>query len=153
MLTLMNVAYAESKTFQATIDNDVLLERLYESKEIQLTVTQTSDGDQFLNNSVLTGEAGFDAVTGRIIIELDQLSKSGIPMKVVGFVVDKDQEKGIDACIEWQTRMFENTKLCYAAEVRQGHQVRVVLSIDDLNNAAPTTSPAAAPGLAAEQHP
>lgn len=152
LLTFTHSAYAEPKVFQAIIMNDVLLERQYESKTIELTVNKTSEDDQFLNESVISGEAGFDAITGRMIIELDQLTKSGMPMKIVGFVVDKDQEKGVDACTLWQTRMFENAKLCYAAEIRQGYEVKVILSMDDLHNAAPANDRRAS-GLAVDQRP
>ena len=151
-LTFTHSAYAEPKVFQAIIMNDVLLERQYESRTIELRVNKTSADDHFLNESVIRGEAGFDAITGRMIIELDQLTKSGMPMKIMGFVVDKDQERGVDACTLWQTRMFENTKLCYAAEVRQGIEVKVVVSIDDLHNSTPATNQNT-PGLAVDKRP
>jgi len=152
LLALTHAAYADPKVFHAVFKNDVLLERVYESKAVELLVTRTSAEDHYLNDSVLSGEAGFDAITGRMIIELNQLTKSGMPMKIVGFVLDKDQEKGLAACTEWQTRMFENSKLCYSAEIRQGQEVKAVVSIDDFNSNVPKTNPSS-PGLAADKRP
>lgn len=122
---------ATPKVFTVTVDEDVSLERVYEERDISFTILDTKSGDDFFTNGSVKGIAGLDPISGRMIVEINALSKSGMAMRAVGFVEDMDQEEGIDACTEWQSRMFEETKLCYAAKVEQGRQMTVILDPED----------------------
>lgn len=123
-------AVAGVKVFGVVVDEDVVIERLYEIREIHFTITKTSSEDSFLESGTIKGEVGLDAITGRMIVEIMQLSKSGMAMTAAGYVEASDNEKGIPACTLWQTRMFEEEKLCYAGKISKGTEVKVILSID-----------------------
>lgn len=123
-------AASTNKVFTARFDNDTVLERLYEAKEVSLTITESGENDKFLEKATVRGLASIDAVNGRLIVELNELVQAGMPMEVVGYVVGPDKEQGVDACSQWQTRMFEDSKLCYAAEVLEDREVQIVVSID-----------------------
>jgi len=124
---------AAPKVFTAQVNETVILERLYEVRDISLTILKAETDDSFLEQGIIKGEVGLDAVSGRMIVEVNSLTKAGMAMKVVGYVEDEDKEKGINACTLWQTRMFEESKLCYAAEVKQGKQFKVVITVEDGN--------------------
>lgn len=133
LFMLNSVTHAAPKVFTAQVNESVILERLYEIRDIHFTITKAETDDSFLVGGTITGAAGLDAVTGRVIVEINELSKAGMAMKAVGYVEDADKEKGINACTLWQTRMFEDAKLCYAAEVPQGKEYKIVLSVETEN--------------------
>lgn len=124
---------AAPKVFTAQVIETVSLERLYEVRDISFLILKTESDNTFLEGGIIKGDVGLDAVTGRIMVEINELSKAGMSMKAVGYVEDKDKEKGIDACTLWQTRMFEESKLCYAAEVQQGREFKVIVSVETEN--------------------
>lgn len=125
--------HAAPKVFTAQVNETVILERLYEIRDIEFTIIKAETDDSFLVGGMIKGAVGLDAVTGRVIVEINEITKAGMAMKAVGYVEDKDQQKGIDACTLWQTRMFEDAKLCYAAEVQQGREFKIVLSVETDN--------------------
>lgn len=122
---------AAPKVFKVIVDEDVSIERVYEERDISFTITEAKSEDDFFTSGSVKGIAGLDPISGRMIVEINALSKSGMAMQAVGYVEDIDKEKGIDACIEWQSRMFEETELCYAAKVEQGRQMTVILDAED----------------------
>lgn len=124
---------AAPKVFRAQVNETVILERLYEVRDISFTILKAESNDTFLEDGIIEGVVGLDAVSGRMIVEINSLSKAGMAMKAVGYVEDADNQKGIDACTLWQTRMFEESKLCYAAQVDQGKEFKIVLSIEGEN--------------------
>jgi hypothetical protein len=126
-----SLLFAAPKVFTAVVDEDVVLERLYEVREISFTILEAESEDDFLESGTIQGEAGLDAITGRMIVEVNQLSMSGMSMTAAGYVEAPDDEKGIPACTLWQTRMFEEDKLCYAGKVPKGSEFKIILSIDD----------------------
>ena len=130
---------AAPKVFNAVVDEDVILERVYEVRDISFTILSAESDDAFFESGVIRGVAGLDAVSGRMIIEISELSKSGMAMEAVGYVEDQDAAQGIPACTLWQTRMFEESKLCYAAEVKKGREFKIVISVDD-DGAMPVAS-------------
>ena len=133
MLLGLPVQADAPKVFTARFDSDTILERLYEAKEVSLTITETGEDNKFLEKATVRGFASIDAVSGRLFVELNELVQAGMPMEVVGYVLGSDNEQGIDACSQWQTRMFEDSKLCYAAEVFEDREVQIVVSIDGYN--------------------
>ena len=122
--------FAGPKVFTARFNEDAIIERLYEAKEVSLTIIRSHDGDKFLEKAIVSGIASIDSVSGRVFVELEEVVQAGMPMEVVGYVVGADKEQGIAACSQWQTRMFEDAKLCYAAEVLEDREVELVVSID-----------------------
>ncbi len=123
-------AIAGAKVFGAVVEEDVVIERLYEVGEITFTIMETSSEDSFLEGGTIKGEVGLDAITGRMIVDIQQLYKSGMAMTSAGYVEASDNEKGIPGCTLWQTRMFEEDKLCYAGKISKGTKVKVILSVD-----------------------
>lgn len=123
-------ASAAAKVFTAVVNEDVELERLYEVRDISFTITSADSGDTMFVDGTIKGQVGLDAISGRMIVELSQLSKTGLAMTVAGYVEANDNQKGIPACTSWQTRMFEEEKLCYAGKISKGTQVKVILSPD-----------------------
>lgn len=128
---ISSLTQAAPKVFTVTVDEDVSIERVYEERDISFTILEAKSGDDFFTSGSVKGIAGLDPISGRMIVEINALSKSGMAMQAVGFVEDLDKEKGIDACTEWQSRMFEETELCYAAKVEQGRQMTVILDPAD----------------------
>ena len=133
LLFNMGISQAAPKVFTAVVNENVNIERVYEVRDINLTISEAETTDSFLEDGVISGVIGLDAVTGRLIVEINQLSKAGMSMQAVGYVESEDKEKGIAGCTLWQTRMFEESKLCYAAEVLKGKELKVILSIDGEN--------------------
>ncbi len=130
-LSFVQTGQSAPKVFQAEVDEDVRIERVYEVLDISFTILETSEADSFLQGGKIKGATGLDAVTGRMIVEINELSKAGMAMEAVGYIEGEDKQKGIDACTLWQTRMFEESKLCYAAEVLKGTQFKIIISVDD----------------------
>jgi len=126
-----NIAVAAPKIFTVTVDEEVLIERVYEERDISFTIVNAHTDDSFFVTGSVKGVVGLDPVTGRIMVDIISLNKSGMGMKAVGFVEDKDGRKGIDACTLWQTRMFEEAELCYTAKVEKGKQLTIVLDTDE----------------------
>lgn len=133
LLLTVGISQAAPKVFKAVVLEDVSIERVYEVRDIDFTITKAETNDTFLEDGVISGIVGLDAVTGRLIIEINQLSKAGMSMQAVGYVEDDDKQKGVAGCTLWQTRMFEESKLCYAAEIKKGKELKVILSVDDEN--------------------
>ena len=125
--------FAENKVFTAVVEETVTIERVYEVHEISFNILTAEEKDSFLVGGSIRGEAGLDAITGRVIVNIDELNKAGMSMQAVGYVESEDKQKGIPACTLWQTRMFEESKLCYAAEVAAGQSYKIVLSVEDNN--------------------
>jgi hypothetical protein len=131
LILCAGIGQAAPKVFKAVLNEDVSIERVYEVRDIKFTITEALSNDQFLKDGMISGVVGLDAVSGRLIIEVNNLHKSGMAMQAVGYVESDDKEKGIPGCTLWQTRMFEDTKLCYAAKAVKGQEVKIVLSVED----------------------
>ena len=83
MLLNINSLVAEPKVFSARFNEDSVIERLYEAKDVSLTITRSHAGDKFLEKATVHGVASIDAVSGRVIVELEELvhlSKNFIPL-------------------------------------------------------------------------
>ncbi len=130
-MPLSQLLHAEPKVFTAVLEETVEIERVYEVHDVRFKIVTTGAADTFLVNGIINGEAGLDAVTGRMMVNIKSLDKAGMSMKAVGYVESSDKEKGIPACTLWQTRMFEESKLCYTAKVDAGGTFKIVLSISD----------------------
>ena len=123
-------SFAGVKVFGGVVEEDIEIERLYEVREISFTITKTSSEDTFLESGTIKGEVGLDAITGRMIVDIQQIQKSGMAMTAAGYVEASDNQRGIPGCTLWQTRMFEEDKLCYAGKINKGTAVKIILSVD-----------------------
>ena len=130
-MCISTLTHAAPKIFKVVVNESVQIERLYEVRDISFTILKAITNDTFLENGIVKGQVGLDPISGRMIVEITELSKAGMSMEAVGYIENTDNEKGIAACTLWQTRMFEDSKLCYEAEVLQGQEFKIVLSIDE----------------------
>ena len=113
-----------SNTYAGNLDNQIVIERVYE--EIPFTVTIQANG--ILNGATISGIAGLDPISGRIMFDVTSLEAVGMHEQIVGYIKGQDGQRGLDACTLWQSRMFDQ-KLCYEATANAGSKVIVVYEL------------------------
>lgn len=117
MMVLSTQLWAEDYSV-GTLENDIQIARVYESVPFTVTINKSMTDSQLLIGGVMSGNAELDPFTGRIHLFISSIHAVGQHQDISGWVIHSDGKRGIPACTHWQTRMFEDEKLCYEAELR-----------------------------------